>query len=204
MLRSGATDDDIADGARGRRHATSGPATRSARCTSSARRSRCRRSVAEPQRRTAAAGRADGTYTRRHVGSRFHPSRPARTRPDGRRHARRNPAIGGPSPGPGCTCRPTPPTRSPAVPIGKGDVLAVARVAGIQAAKRTPELIPLCHPLLVGAVLVNFRLEEDLRRGRGRGRDLRPHRGRDGGAHRLHGRGAHRLRHVQVARTGRW
>jgi cyclic pyranopterin phosphate synthase len=45
--------------------------------------------------------------------------------------------------------------------IGKGDVLAVARVAGIQAAKRTPELIPLCHPLLVGAVLVNFRLEED-------------------------------------------
>ncbi len=44
--------------------------------------------------------------------------------------------------------------------IGKGDVLAVARVAGIQAAKRTSELIPLCHPLLVGAVLVNFRLEE--------------------------------------------
>jgi cyclic pyranopterin monophosphate synthase len=45
--------------------------------------------------------------------------------------------------------------------IGKGDVLAVARVAGIQAAKRTPELIPLCHPLLVGAVLVNFRLEAE-------------------------------------------
>ena len=44
--------------------------------------------------------------------------------------------------------------------IGKGDVLAVARVAGIQAAKRTPELIPLCHPLLVGAVLVNFRIED--------------------------------------------
>jgi cyclic pyranopterin phosphate synthase len=45
--------------------------------------------------------------------------------------------------------------------IGKGDVLAVARVAGIQAAKRTPELIPLCHPLLVGSVLVNFRIEDD-------------------------------------------
>ena len=45
--------------------------------------------------------------------------------------------------------------------IGKGDVLAVARVAGIQAAKRTPELIPLCHPLLIGAVLVNFRLEDE-------------------------------------------
>jgi cyclic pyranopterin phosphate synthase len=44
--------------------------------------------------------------------------------------------------------------------INKGDVLAVARVAGIQAAKRTPDLIPLCHPLLVGSVLVNFRIED--------------------------------------------
>ena len=38
----------------------------------------------------------------------------------------------------------------------KGDVLAVARVAGIQAAKRTSDMIPLCHPLLVGAVSVGF------------------------------------------------
>ncbi len=45
--------------------------------------------------------------------------------------------------------------------INKGDVLAVARVAGIQAAKRTPDLIPLCHPLLVGSVFVNFRIEDD-------------------------------------------
>jgi cyclic pyranopterin monophosphate synthase len=44
--------------------------------------------------------------------------------------------------------------------ITKGDVLAVARVAGIQAAKRASDLIPLCHPLLVGSVLVNFRIEE--------------------------------------------
>jgi cyclic pyranopterin monophosphate synthase len=44
--------------------------------------------------------------------------------------------------------------------ITKGDVLAVARVAGIQAAKRAPDLLPLCHPLLVGAVLVNFRIED--------------------------------------------
>jgi cyclic pyranopterin phosphate synthase len=44
--------------------------------------------------------------------------------------------------------------------ITKGDVLAVARVAGIQAAKQTPALLPLCHPLLVGSVFVNFRLEE--------------------------------------------
>ena len=44
--------------------------------------------------------------------------------------------------------------------ITKGDVLAVARVAGIQAAKRAPELIPLCHPLLVGSVFINFRIED--------------------------------------------
>jgi cyclic pyranopterin phosphate synthase len=44
--------------------------------------------------------------------------------------------------------------------ITKGDVLAVARVAGIQAAKRTADLLPLCHPLLVGSVLVNFRIED--------------------------------------------
>jgi len=44
--------------------------------------------------------------------------------------------------------------------ITKGDVLAVARVAGIQAAKATPSLLPLCHPLLVGSVFVNFRIEE--------------------------------------------
>ena len=42
--------------------------------------------------------------------------------------------------------------------ITKGDVLAVARVAGIQAAKRTPDLIPLCHQLTIGAVYVNFDL----------------------------------------------
>src|ERR1700759_1055548 len=44
--------------------------------------------------------------------------------------------------------------------ITKGDVLAVARVAGIQAAKQTPNLLPLCHPLLVGSVYVNFRIED--------------------------------------------
>ena len=44
--------------------------------------------------------------------------------------------------------------------IAKGDVLAVARVAGIQAAKQTPSLLPLCHPLLVGSVFVNFQIED--------------------------------------------
>jgi len=44
--------------------------------------------------------------------------------------------------------------------IQKGDVLAVARVAGIQAAKHTANMLPLCHPLLVGSVYVNFTIED--------------------------------------------
>ena len=42
----------------------------------------------------------------------------------------------------------------------KGDVLGVARVAGIQAAKRTSELIPLCHPVPLTSVAVDFSLDE--------------------------------------------
>ena len=45
--------------------------------------------------------------------------------------------------------------------ITKGDVLAAARVAGIQAAKRTADLVPMCHPLLVGAVYVDFTIGDD-------------------------------------------
>ena len=45
--------------------------------------------------------------------------------------------------------------------VGKGDVLAVARVAGIQAAKRTSELVPLCHGLAVSSVAVDFEVGED-------------------------------------------
>ncbi len=45
--------------------------------------------------------------------------------------------------------------------ITKGDVLATARVAGIQAAKRTSDLIPMCHPLLVGTVHVDFTIGDD-------------------------------------------
>ena len=44
--------------------------------------------------------------------------------------------------------------------VRKGDVLAVARVAGIQAAKRTAEIIPLCHPLLLSKVAVDLTVEE--------------------------------------------
>lgn len=42
----------------------------------------------------------------------------------------------------------------------KGDVLAVARVAGIMAAKKTPELVPLCHPIMLTSVKVDFALQE--------------------------------------------
>jgi cyclic pyranopterin phosphate synthase len=42
----------------------------------------------------------------------------------------------------------------------KGDVIGIARIAAIQAAKRTAELIPLCHPLPLTRVSVDFRLDE--------------------------------------------
>ena len=45
--------------------------------------------------------------------------------------------------------------------VTKGDVLAVARVAGIQAAKRTPDLIPLCHQLTIGSIYINFNIGDD-------------------------------------------
>jgi cyclic pyranopterin phosphate synthase len=44
--------------------------------------------------------------------------------------------------------------------IAKGDVLAVAQLAGIMAAKRTPDLIPLCHPILIGSVNIEFQPDE--------------------------------------------
>jgi cyclic pyranopterin monophosphate synthase len=43
----------------------------------------------------------------------------------------------------------------------KGDVLGVARIAGIQAAKKTSELIPLCHPLALTRVAVDFAIERE-------------------------------------------
>jgi len=45
--------------------------------------------------------------------------------------------------------------------IRKGDVLAVAQVAGIMGAKQTPSLIPMCHPLMLTAVDVKFDFDED-------------------------------------------
>jgi cyclic pyranopterin monophosphate synthase len=43
----------------------------------------------------------------------------------------------------------------------KGDVLATARIAGIMAAKKTSELIPLCHPLMLSKVSIDFAFEND-------------------------------------------
>ncbi len=85
---------------------------------------------------------------------------------------------------------------------GKGDVLGTARLAGIMAAKRTPELIPLCHPLPLTGVTVDLACDP------ARGAvDIaatckveRPHRRRDGGADRRRRRRADRLRHVQGGR----
>ncbi len=45
--------------------------------------------------------------------------------------------------------------------VPKGDVLAAARIAGIMGAKKTAELIPLCHPLALDAVTVDFAFEDD-------------------------------------------
>jgi len=44
--------------------------------------------------------------------------------------------------------------------ISKGDVLAVAQLAGIMAAKKTPDLIPLCHPILISSVNIEFQPDE--------------------------------------------
>ena len=44
--------------------------------------------------------------------------------------------------------------------ITKGDVLGVAQVAGIMAAKKTSEIIPMCHPLLLTSININFKVDE--------------------------------------------
>lgn len=46
--------------------------------------------------------------------------------------------------------------------VAKGDVIAVARVAGIMAAKRTAELIPLCHPLPINGIDLDLAVEDEL------------------------------------------
>jgi cyclic pyranopterin monophosphate synthase len=45
--------------------------------------------------------------------------------------------------------------------VPKGDALGVARIAGIMAAKRTPDLVPLCHPLAISGVTVDLEVDDD-------------------------------------------
>lgn len=45
--------------------------------------------------------------------------------------------------------------------VKKGDVLTVAQIAGIMGAKRTPDLIPMCHPLIMDGVKLELRLDEE-------------------------------------------
>ena len=49
--------------------------------------------------------------------------------------------------------------------IAKGDVLAVAQVAGVMGAKKTPDLIPMCHPLLITSVDISFKEESQPNQG---------------------------------------
>lgn len=45
--------------------------------------------------------------------------------------------------------------------VKKGDVLSVAQVAGIMGAKRTPDIIPMCHPILIGGIDMDLSLDEE-------------------------------------------
>ena len=84
----------------------------------------------------------------------------------------------------------------------KGDVLATARIAGIMAAKKTSELIPLCHPLALSHVGVDFEplAERNAFRIVASAKTTRSDRRRDGGADRGLRRRADRLRHGEGGR----
>lgn len=82
----------------------------------------------------------------------------------------------------------------------KGDVIATARIAGIMAAKRTGELIPLCHPLGIEAVTVTLEPQGADRLDCGDGDHGGTYGCGDGGVDRRYGDSAHGLRHVQSSR----
>ena len=79
----------------------------------------------------------------------------------------------------------------------KGDVLAVAQVAAVMGAKKTADLIPMCHPLMLTRIDVAFDLGDGACRDRGNGRYARPHRRRNGGADRRGNGRADHLRHAE-------
>ena len=87
--------------------------------------------------------------------------------------------------------------------LPKGDALATARVAGILAAKRTSDLIPLCHQLALTGVDVDFEVGEATIGITATVRTHRPHRRRDGGADGGQRRRADALRHDQGRRPRR-
>ncbi len=87
--------------------------------------------------------------------------------------------------------------------VPKGDALAVARIAAIQGAKRTPDLIPLCHPIGLHAVVVDLTVDDDGVLIQVTAQNRRPDRRRDGSADRRHGRRPGPDRHDQGRRPGR-
>jgi cyclic pyranopterin phosphate synthase len=82
----------------------------------------------------------------------------------------------------------------------KGDVLGIARIAGIQAAKKTSDLIPLCHPLALTRVAVEFAVDVSNHSVHCHRRNRRANRRGDGSAHRCASGFADNLRHVQSRR----
>ena len=110
------------------------------------------------------------------------PRRRDRRRPDGRRQRegghrpggdRGRPGAGQPRGGRRCCA---------ARGVPKGDAVAVARIAGIAGAKRTPDLVPLCHPIALHGVTVDIEVTDDGGRDHRDRPHRRPHRGGDGGA----------------------
>ena len=86
--------------------------------------------------------------------------------------------------------------------VPKGDAIAVARIAGIQAAKRTPDLVPLCHPIAIHGVDVDLVVARRPRRDHRDRAYGRPHRRRDGGADLRRRRRPRPRRHGQGRRPG--
>ena len=84
--------------------------------------------------------------------------------------------------------------------LQKGDVLAVARVAAIQGGKKTAELIPLCHPLAIHQLDVQFHVVADGVEITAQRRQRRQDRDRDGSVDRGERRRPDHLRHVQGGR----
>ena len=78
--------------------------------------------------------------------------------------------------------------------IKKGDVLAVAQVGGIMAAKRTSDIIPMCHPINTTGIDISFNINSDNIQGRNRCRN--------GGAYGCIGGGSYYIRYVQGIAEG--